>query len=211
MRQSVKNSSRTQQRFSIILFDLGNVLVKVDYAAFLRTLGFDHEMTEGELYHLLEDESRAFEMGKATAEEFLQVINAKLGKSYTFDQFRKAWVSILPSPVLGVPELVERLAPSYRLMLLSNTNELHFHHLDEMLPVLKRFERYFLSYEIGVLKPDPAVYQVVLTNVDVPPQQILFIDDLKQNIRTAEAAGMSGIVFQDIGHLQKELNRLGVI
>src|SRR3989304_7627335 len=144
---------KTKERpFSIILFDLGNVLVKVDYPAFLRTLGFDHQMTGAELYHLLEDESRAFEMGKATAEEFLDVINTKLGSSYTFDEFRKAWISILPSVLPGSTELVERLSREYRLMLLSNTNALHLHHTVEMLPSLRWFERLFVSYEIGALK-----------------------------------------------------------
>ena len=100
----MNSQAKTEQPFSIILFDLGNVLVQIDYAAFPRTLGFDHQMTKSELFHLVEDEARAFEMGKSSAMEFLGVINARLGKSYTFDQFRKAWAAILPGPVPGSPE-----------------------------------------------------------------------------------------------------------
>jgi len=202
---------KMERPFSIILFDLGNVLVRLDYAAFLRTLGFDHQMTEAELYHLLEDESRAFEMGKASATEFLDVVNKKLRRSYTFDQFREAWVSILPSAVPGSRELLERLAGRYRLMMLSNTNELHFQHTFNMLPVLQRFERFFLSYEIGTLKPDPSIYQYVLEHVDVPAQRILFIDDLEKNIQAAKSVGMSGIVFRGIGPLLSELEHLKII
>jgi HAD superfamily hydrolase (TIGR01509 family) len=205
------SQGKAEQPFSIILFDLGNVLVQIDYAAFLRTLGFDHQMTKSELFHLLEDEAREFETGKSSAMEFLGVINARLGKSYTFDQFRKAWTAILPSPVLGSPELLERLARKYRLMMLSNTNELHFQHTIEMLPVLQRFEKFFLSYKIGVLKPDRAIYEYVLTHVDVPAQRILFIDDLEQNVMAAESVGIKGIVFRGIEHLLPELERRRII
>ncbi len=131
----MNSQAKTEQPFSIILFDLGNVLVQIDYAAFPRTLGFDHQMTKSELFHLVEDEARAFEMGKSSAMEFLGVINRELGKSYTFDQFRKAWTAILPSAVPGSQELLEQLAGRYRLMMLSNTNELHFQHTVDMLPV----------------------------------------------------------------------------
>ncbi|MGA9363806.1 MAG: HAD family phosphatase [Bacteroidota bacterium] len=207
----MNSQAKTEQPFSIILFDLGNVLVQIDYAAFPRTLGFDHQMTKSELFHLVEDEARAFEMGKSSAIEFLGVINRELGKSYTFDQFRKAWTAILPSAVPGSQELLERLAGRYRLMMLSNTNELHFQHTVEMLPVLQRFERFFLSYEIGVLKPDRAIYEYVLKHVDVPAQRILFIDDLEQNVVGAESVGIKGIVFRGIEHLLPELERLRII
>lgn len=207
----MNSQAETGHPFSIILFDIGNVLVQVDYVAFLRTLGFDHQMTKSELFHLLEDEARDFEMGKSSAMEFLGVINARLGKSYTFDQFRKAWAAILPSAIPGSQELLEQLAGRYRLMMLSNTNELHFHHTIEMIPVLQRFEKFFLSYEIGALKPDPAIYEYVLTHIDVPAQQILFIDDLEQNVAGAESVGIKGIVFRGIERLLPELERLRII
>ena len=207
----MESSNTIQKPFSIILFDLGNVLVRVDYGGFLRTLGFDHEMAARELYELLEEDSRAYEMGKVTAEEFLGVINAKLQRSYTFEEFRRAWVSILPSPVPGVSKLVERLVSEYRLMLLSNTNELHFRHSTESFPILRHFERCFLSYQVGALKPEPAIYQCVLKDVDVPPRQVLFIDDLEQNVQAGRNAGMVGVVFRGADSLQSELKRLGVI
>jgi len=205
------SQQKLDQPFSIILFDLGNVLVRLDYAAFLRTLGFDHQMTKSELFHLVEDEARAFETGKSSAMEFLGVINARLGKSYTFDQFRRAWTAILPEPVPGSPQLLERLAGKYRLMMLSNTNELHFQHTVQMIPSLKRFEKFFLSYKIGALKPDRAIYEYVLKHVDVPAQRILFIDDLEQNIEAAESVGMSGIIFRGIELLLLELGQRRII
>jgi HAD superfamily hydrolase (TIGR01509 family) len=200
-----------ERPFSIILFDLGNVLMKVEYTAFLHTLGLDHAMSDAELYHLLEDESQAFEMGKASAEDFLGVVNAKLGKSYTFDQFRQAWLSILPDVIPGSPDLINQLSREYRLMLLSNTNELHLRRSVEMLPALKRFERLFVSYEIGLIKPNRGIYQYVLDHVNVPAQRILFIDDLEKNIQAALEVGMQGIVFRGIESTRAELQRLNII
>lgn len=211
MREKMKSSDKGQRSFSIILLDLGNVLVRVDYPAFFRTLGFDHEMSERELYELLEEDSRALETGKVTTEEYLVVINTKLQTSYTFNQFRRAWNAILPEVIPAMSELVERLASKYRLMVLSNTNELHFPHMIEMLPVSRHFERCFLSFEIGALKPDPAIYRSVLSHIDVPADQMLFIDDVKENIHAARNAGMSGIVFRGVGALLEELEIMKVI
>ncbi len=196
--------------FSIIIFDLGNVLVRVDYPAFLRTLGFDHTMSGEELYRLLEVDSRAYETGKVSPREYLAALNEKLGTRYSFKQFERAWRSILPEAVPGMPELVERLAREYRLMILSNTNELHFRHMMELLPFLRHFERFFLSFEIGYLKPEPAVYNHVLSEVGIPPDRFLFIDDLEPNIEAARNAGMSGIVFRGVELLRKDLERLKV-
>lgn len=207
----MEESRDGEHTFSVILFDLGNVLVRVDYAAFLRTLGFDHKMSEKELYRLLEVDSRAYETGKVSPQEYHAALNRKLGTTYTFEQFTKAWISILPEAVPEMPELAERLAPEYRLMILSNTNELHFRHMMELLPVLHRFERFFLSFKIGYLKPDPAIYNYVLSQVDVPANRLLFIDDLEANIEAAKNAGMSGIVFRGADSLQQDLQRLNVL
>jgi HAD superfamily hydrolase (TIGR01509 family) len=205
------SQSKTEKPFSIILFDLGNVLVRIDYAAFLGTLGFDHQMSEAELYQLLEDDARAFEMGKASAEEFFADVNTKLGTSYTFDQFRKAWVAIIAGVIPGSSELLKRLAGTYRLMMLSNTNELHFQHTIGMLPALKRFEKFFLSYQIRTLKPDREIYEYVLRHVDVPAGRIVFIDDLEKNVQAAKSVGMSGIVFRGVKPLISELRQLRII
>ena len=204
-------SSKAPHSFSIILFDLGNVLVKVDYPAFLRALRFDHKMSERDLYTLLEEDSRAYETGKVNPEEYLRVVNAKLGTSYTFEEFREAWNAILPEPIPGMTGLVESLAQIYRLMVLSNTNALHREHMLEQLPVLRLFERLFLSFEIGALKPDPAVYDYVLSRVDVPARELLFIDDLEPNISAARHTGMAGVVFRGAKSLKDELARLRVI
>lgn len=207
----MKKANSVPQPYSIILCDLGNFLVRVDYAAFLGSLNLNHSMTDEELYHLLEKDSLSYEAGRVSAEEFLTFINRKLHTSFTPHQFRRAWNSILPSPVPGVPKLIEQLATSYRLMVLSNTNALHFQHMLELLPVLGRFERYFLSFEIGASKPDPAIYKHVMENIDVPPQEVLFIDDLEQNIKGAKDARMNGIVFQGVESLRDELKQLKVI
>jgi putative hydrolase of the HAD superfamily len=202
---------KMEQPFSIILFDLGNVLVRIDYAAFLGTLGFDHQMTEAELYQLLEDDARAFEMGKASAEEFFAGVSRKLGKSYTFDQLRKAWVSVIASATPGCSEILERLALTYRLMMLSNTNELHFQHTMGMLPALQRFEKFFLSYQIGILKPAREIYEYVLRHVDVAAERIVFIDDLEKNVQGAKDVGMSGVIFRGVKPLISELWQLKII
>ena len=99
----------------------------------------------------------------------------------------------------------------YRLVLLSNTNELHARQFRrQFADTLAHFDALVLSHEVGLRKPCADIYAHCHRLADCPPSQCLFIDDLPANIEAARACGWQGIVYQRGLDLRRELRKLGV-
>jgi len=77
---------------------------------------------------------------------------------------------------------------------MSNTNAAHVLWLDEYLPELREFDLVMMSNEVGLIKPDPAIFETALELLNVAPQQAIFIDDIAENVEAARTLGLAGIV-----------------
>ncbi|MEX1189061.1 MAG: HAD family phosphatase [Bacteroidia bacterium] len=187
------------QLINSIIFDLGGVILNIDYqmpVKAFKKLGIDDfsaHFSQKAQSRLLDD----YETGKISSEEFLDVLR-NLVKPDTSDlEIIQAWNSIL----LDLPEqrlfTLEKAAENHRIFLLSNTNDLHIEEFNEYLldehniPSLEPFfEALYLSYEIGLRKPDPRIFEYVLQDADLDPQTTLFIDDSIQHIASASELGL---------------------
>ena len=110
-----------------------------------------------------------------------------------------------------VCELIPRLKPTYRLLLLSNTNAIHYWHFrKQFAAVLDCFDHLVLSHLVGMRKPHPKIYEHVVEQADCPAGQCLFIDDLPENIQAAQDAGLQGLVYQPGQDLKGQLKRMGI-
>jgi putative hydrolase of the HAD superfamily len=102
-------------------------------------------------------------------------------------------------------DLVPLLQGRYRLLLLSNTNDLHFRHFRrQFTDTLDRFDALVASHQVGLRKPDPRIYQYAETLAACPAGECLFIDDLPANVAAARACGWQGVVYRrgdDLRHL----------
>jgi len=134
---------------------------------------------------------------------------AELGRvfngRFSDDQLREALHSVLDIPIPGMDELVGRVSQHASIGLVSNTNELHFEQVRKVIPALRHFSTFFLSYQLKAVKPDPAYYNAVLQLLPTPPGQIAFVDDLPENIAGAEKVGMRGMLFTDARTLERDL------
>jgi HAD superfamily hydrolase (TIGR01509 family) len=121
--------------------------------------------------------------------EFCQEVRRKCkGCTATDEQIRQAWGLLLR----GIPErridALRHLSQRYRMLLLSNTNEVHWQLCQSQLDGI--FERVFLSYEMGMVKPDKAIFMRMIDESRLTPAETLFIDDSEANCRTAENMGI---------------------
>lgn len=181
-----------------IIFDLGNVIINIDpelSAIEMKKLGFK----DFEKSYSLFNQTNLFdslEKGLITPEHFHTEINSQLGEKVSSNQIDKAWGAML----LDFPEerikLLQKLNKKYRLFLLSNTNEIHFHQYNTDLinqfgfGLNSLFEKAYYSFEMGMRKPDAEIFESVLEQSDLNPFETLFIDDLDKNI---DVAGRMGI------------------
>jgi HAD superfamily hydrolase (TIGR01509 family) len=84
-------------------------------------------------------------------------------------------------------------------------------HIYRQFPFVSEFDQQILSYEVGLLKPDSAIYRHTLVVSGLNPARTLFIDDLRVNVDAARAMGIRGLHFEDAGQVKAELEKLGVV
>src|SRR5688572_689039 len=178
-------------RPELLLFDLGCVIVDVasrtEIHAWMTTPVDLSQWTER---WTAEDVFEAFEMGLLTEEEFGEQFVAGLPLNTPSDVFLAAFESWNKGLLPGSVELLAELRDNYRLAALSNTNALHWKRLEGDFGIPSLFERVFTSYELGLRKPDPAIYIHTLSVLDVKPDAVLFFDDNALNIEAARDLGM---------------------
>jgi len=194
----------------LIVFDMGHVFVDFEWEEVCRGFYALSGHTRDEFRSVLHYVGGlGYERGEITTEDFLKELNARLGTTLSVDEFKVLWnATFRENPEMAA--LLQALKASYPLYLLSNTNEVHYRHLQDTYGVARHFQELILSYEVGHAKPDAAIYQVVLERSGLAAANCVFVDDLPGNVAAARALGMHGIQFTGIEALKSELQALGV-
>ena len=201
-----------------IVLDFGNVIINIDPELTVKQMsvlsGKSHEavkklLQESELF-------RRYETGLFNDEDFREIVRQTLGFPFSDREVDHAWNALL----LDVPperiSLLLDLRAKYPLYLLSNTNHIHiakcntyFREHFGIASVDTLFDKAFLSYEMGMWKPDKAIYLEVLSEIGVEPSEMLFVDDNLDNITAAKKLGIQAIHLTpdtDLVELFKKLN-----
>ena len=199
--------------YRVILFDLGGVLVDVEsVTALQRLLGKALPEEEvGQLWLTASSWVSLFESGRCTPEVFAAGIVDEWRLAVTADAFLddfQRWPKCLWP---GVPELLTALAPRFTLACLSNTNAVHWPYVRDVLGLSGLMHRYYLSHEIGHLKPSRAVFEHVLADLGCSPQQVLFLDDNQLNVDAAQAVGLQAHRAVGIEEVHTVLRSLGLL
>jgi putative hydrolase of the HAD superfamily len=203
----------TENRIDAVIFDLGRVIVDIDLSRLLSTILGENPSGDIEqiiIAGLSDKTMHMFNIGRITADQFHRQLTAKFGFDVPYPRFVKLWCSIF-SPMPHMDELIRSLSGRVRLGLLSDTDVLHWNYLRESYPVLGLFEKPTLSFEVGTVKPDPAIFLRAAKNVDTAPEKCLYIDDLKRNVDGAIALGFDGVVFQSAEQLRTEFVRRDIL
>ena len=193
----------------VITFDLGNVLIKVEHRRFCRALGALAGLSPQEVYTRVFESSLepGYDTGGLTSREFHQRLTRHFGVALPYPRFQEMWCDIF-DPMESMAETVQHLAGRFPLFLLSNTNALHFDYIRERFRALLRpFQNFLLSYEVGSRKPEPAIYQALIRTVGRPPEEILFLDDKEPFVSAARAQGLAAWQFRSPEELRRDLAR----
>lgn len=196
-----------------IIFDLGKVIVPFDFnRAYTQLEGLcgipaadiPSKLVDTGLYH-------RFESGLLQPQEFYEEITGHLGVKIGYEEFCSIWTSIFLAETLLSDEFLEELATRFRLILLSNTNHIHFEMVRATYPILRHFHAFVLSYEVGLMKPAPGIYHKAVAAAGCTPAECLFVDDMLENAEAARAEGLDAIHFRSAADLEMELNKRGLI
>jgi len=202
----------SSSKITAITFDLGNVLIRVDHFRFCRRLAALAGLTPQGVYAQVFESGLepGYDTGRITSREFYERVTAHFGLDLPYSRFRDLWCDLF-DPMDGMAELVQHLAPSFPLFLLSNTNSLHFDYIKgRFAALLQPFRAFVLSYEVGSRKPEPAIYQSLIRQAGRPPEEILFIDDKVSFVEAARGQGLTAWQFRSPQELQPELASHGL-
>ena len=198
--------------YRTVIFDLGRVLIPFDFARGYRAIAAHCPYSEDEIPRRIgsTDLVRRFESGQMAPHDFVERLCALLKVRLPYDEFCRIWSSIFLPETLIPDNLVAGLHERYRLLLLSNTNAIHFEMVLANYPVLGHFDDYVLSHRVGALKPSPRIYQEAIARAQCAPDEIFFTDDIAEYVVAAREVGMDAVQFQSAGKLQQELRRRGI-
>lgn len=186
-----------------IIFDLGGVLLNLDYdlteKAFisLGMVDFGESYSQLQQTHLFD----RFEKGEVSSFHFVNQLLDRLPPGTTANQVVHAWdAMILDFPVKRL-RFLEELSKKYRIFLLSNTNDLHIDAVRRSLDksvghrnLEQYFEKTYFSSAIGMRKPDSEIFEFVCRENNLDPAKTVFIDDSPQHIEGARSSGIDAFL-----------------
>jgi len=195
-----------------VIFDFGGVIHSVDFDLFFRSFRGRTDRTFGEMNSLVAGSGlpRRYESGEISSREFFQEMDNLIGLRVSEDEFRSAFVAIF-TPIDPTILLIRGLSRSFRLGLLSNTNEWHYEHHIRTVDVFPLFDAVTLSYQVKTMKPAEAIYRDMLEKIGVPPQECVFVDDLEENVAGARRMNLHAIHYTGHERLISSLAELGVV
>lgn len=189
-----------------LIFDFGGVIIPVDpmaYAAGLTDLGCPDVLNLHEFF-LREQVYTRFEKGEMSPEEFRLMLRRGMNRPVTDEQLDHAWNLILGEIPPHRVAFLESLRSGYRTFLLSNTNKIHFDRYQSQFrktygyaSLDNLFEKAYYSFRVGLYKPDPAIFEFVIEDSRLDPEETLFIDDYEDNIASAKKLGLQTIHLVD--------------
>ena len=175
-----------------IIFDFGDVFINLRKEQSLvefQKLGLNGP-NEDLLAH-----NDLFEKGKINELEFINCFSKYIPNA-SLEEITKAWNSVIGDFPLYRLEFLQMLAGKYRLFLLTNTDSIHIERFEHKVGMsfysdfYRCFEKVYYSYEMGMRKPDPEIFNTILRKHDLSPRRTLFVDDKKENTDVAASLGL---------------------
>lgn len=192
-------------KFKAVVFDFGNVIIYIDVPRTFQTFASFTGKKQEAVEKLIADSQlfKRYETGQFEDDEFREIVRQTLGFPLSDNEIDVAWNSLL----LDIPqeriELISALRMKYPIYLLSNTNNIH---IKASNCYIKRnfngfilhdwFDKLYLSYEMGLWKPEKSIYYTVLKDLKLAPNEVLFLDDNKANIESAKEIGIQTILVE---------------
>jgi epoxide hydrolase-like predicted phosphatase len=193
-----------------VIFDFGGVIVRTEDRSPRQQLASRLGMTYEQLSDLIfnSDTARRAALGEISTQEHWDAIRIKLGLS--LQEFpavpRDFWGG--DSLDLDLVDYIRSLRPQYKIGLLSNAWDDLRDMLENGWKISGVFDTIVISAEVGVVKPDPEIYHIILERLGVAPAEAVFVDDFSENVVGARAVGMHAIRFKNSHQARAELDQI---
>lgn len=214
---SAKKKDKIMEGIKHIIFDLGNVILDIDYQltidAFekLGVTDFSSHFSKQKQSDFMDD----FEMGKVSEYEFVDYARPFCNPGTSANQIIDAWNALLLDIPIRRLQILQQLRLDYDLYLLSNTNSIHEKEYNKTVKETCGYEnlnfffdKVYLSHRIGMRKPNAEAFTCILEEHALAPQHTLFIDDSPQHIAAADALGLKTIHMKDDMSMEEDVFKI---
>lgn len=174
-----------------IVLDMGGVLVELQWQERVEKL-LQRTLPMRELHHLWVNASSTvdFESGRTDFDQFTAAFLQEFDLDLPAEVLQQEFLAIVQAPLPNCEAVLAQLKTRYHLSLLSNTNPAHYTKLSDRYAFFEAFDERFLSYKLGIMKPDVAIYDYVLKALGVAPDCVAFFDDGDRNVEAARSLGI---------------------
>ena len=193
-----------------IIFDLSEVIISGYYGT-EKIIASNTDVSEEEF------EKRRLEVndffldvmrGNHTEEEYWQGLLAGTNWNISIDELKKFVRLNLNRRVPGTLDLINRIGKNYNLILLSDHVKEWMEYIIQNNDGLSRFNKRFFSYEYGKVKSDSDVFEYLIHQTQIIPEETIFIDDKLENIKAANKFGIHGVQFTTLDEVKRKINLL---
>ncbi len=182
---------------SAIIFDIGGVIVRLDPRRVLSILQSKNMESPEKIWADIQRDPlwKDWQEGRLNPRDWCSHLTRRFGLRVSFDQFYRAWNSVILSGPILPDYLFARLSRRCRLVLLSNTDPLHVEYLASHFIFLRYFPARVFSCRVGASKPEPKIYLAAIRATGVPPARTLYMDDVPAYVRAGRRMGLDAIQF----------------
>jgi FMN phosphatase YigB (HAD superfamily) len=208
-----ENEMSKLQKPSVVVFDLGKVLVDFDYTIAAKQIASKGTMLAQRIYEFiaLSPLLLQYETGLITREQFFSAVCESTGYCGGIEEFGGFFADIF-TPIEPMVELHTALRkaeiPTY---IFSNTNDLAISHIRKNFPFFNNFDGYILSYEVGAMKPDAKIYEALEKMAGKRGPDVLYLDDRLENISAGAARGWQVILQETPQKTVAAIRKLGLL
>jgi putative hydrolase of the HAD superfamily len=202
----------TETKIKNIIFDIGNVISKFDWEGTYRDRGYRGETLErlGKAT-ALSDDWKEFDRGFLTAGEVIdRFVENDPGIETEIRDALSDFAPIVKKVEYAIPWITALKEAGYRCYFLSNFSKIAEESCTEALSFMYLMDGGILSWKEKVIKPDPAIYKLLLGRYDLKPEECVFLDDTAENLPPANALGIRTIRFVSKDQAVEDLRLLGV-
>ncbi len=196
-----------------VFLDMGNVLVLFSHEQMCAQIAalFDREIAVVRQALFESGLQHAFEAGRVSETEMRHRLESALGCAVDAGELRQAASDIFELNTAILPLLDQLKQNGARLVLVSNTSTIHFEFIRNRFDLLDRFDAFVLSFQVGALKPHPAMFRSALDRADCDPADCFFTDDLLENVEQARRMGLAAEVFTSPSEFEQQMRSRGLL
>ena len=193
-----------------VIFDVGNVLTHFGWKDFIRSFGYSEDICKRIGDATIESRYwKEYDRGVMSNDDIVNLfVSLDPGIETEIRETMKCFTGILHPADYAIPWIEELKSRGLRVLFLSNFSDRAYRECIDALGFIDHVDGGIFSYRVGLIKPDPAIYQKLIETYALEKQNCVFIDDLEDNIAAADSIGFNTILFKEYPQARAELERL---